>query len=222
MRIKKPFPVITVVVLVAIILILGVGYGGWYFYNKYQQIKINPEIITKEETSFLVERISKLMDVPQDETPTLATVLDKEKLKDQAFFANADNGDKVLIYTKAKKAILFRPSTNKIIDVSPLSLDSSAVSSQNINIALLNGTTESSVTSDTEKTLNSKLSNITISKKALAAKTDYTSTLVYDSSGKYASQATQIADAINGKVTSVLPAGESKVDGADIVIIIGK
>ena len=67
--------------------------------------------------------VSKLMVLPTDETPTMATVSDPEKLKNQAFFVNAKVGDKVLIYTKARKAILFSPSQNKIIEVSPLNVN---------------------------------------------------------------------------------------------------
>ena len=62
--------------------------------------------------------------LPTGETPTIATVTDASKLKDQAFFTNAVTGDKVLIYTNAKKAFLYRPSTNKIINIAPVNLGS--------------------------------------------------------------------------------------------------
>lgn len=51
-----------------------------------------------------------------DETPTIATVSDITKLQGQPFFAKAQNGDKVYVYSNAKKAILYRPSENKIIE----------------------------------------------------------------------------------------------------------
>ena len=68
----------------------------------------------------IIEVISQLMDLPEGETPTVATVSDKEKLKDQQFFAAAENGDKVLIYSNARKAILYRPSIDRIIEVAPI------------------------------------------------------------------------------------------------------
>lgn len=48
--------------------------------------------------------------------------MDPEKLRDQPFFANAQRGDKVLIYANAKKAILYNPPSNKIIEVAPVNI----------------------------------------------------------------------------------------------------
>jgi hypothetical protein len=55
--------------------------------------------------------------------------LDTSKLKGQAFFANAKNGDRVLVFTKAQEAVLYRPSTNIIITVGPLTMPTSATPS---------------------------------------------------------------------------------------------
>jgi|SRR3989339_148153 len=107
------------------LLILG-GIGGtFFFYQKYQSAQErlnNPEITAQEEVTRLVAAIGKLMELPTDEQPNVATVLDKEKLKDQPFFAKAENGDKVVIYSKAMKAILYRESSNKIVDVAPIQI----------------------------------------------------------------------------------------------------
>ena len=55
----------------------------------------------------------------------MATVSDLEKLKDQPFFAKAKIGDKVLIYTDAKKAILYDPVNDKIVEVAPINIGNS-------------------------------------------------------------------------------------------------
>lgn len=90
------------------------------------QLKANPEQIAQEQTEELIEKVGRLYALPQDETPTVATVVDPEKLREQAFFAHAEEGDKVLIYTKAGKAILYSPSKNQIIEVAPVNLGDSS------------------------------------------------------------------------------------------------
>lgn len=69
-----------------------------------------------------IAKVSRLIVLPADEQPTLATVSDIEKLKDQPFFTNAKNGDKVLIYPRSLKAILYSPSQDKIIEVSSVNV----------------------------------------------------------------------------------------------------
>src|SRR3990170_2816002 len=48
------------------------------------------------------------------------------KLDDQPFFAKAKVGDKVLLFTQAKKAILYDPIGNVVVEVGPLILPAGA------------------------------------------------------------------------------------------------
>lgn len=75
-----------------------------------------PADTAQAEIDSITEKVSLLMDIPS-ETPTIATISDASKLRAQQFFAKAQNDDKVLIYSSAQRAILYRPSTNKIIEV---------------------------------------------------------------------------------------------------------
>ena len=125
---KKYFSRKLVVILVIIIAIAGI-ICSVFFYNKYQSIKNNPTELVKQETKKLVEDIGRLVDLPTGEDPTVATVTDSTKLADQTFFKYAQNGDKLLAYTIAKKAILYRPSTNKIINIAPFSISPNATES---------------------------------------------------------------------------------------------
>lgn len=76
----------------------------------------NSKDVAQAEIDDVTKKVSLLMDVPS-ETPTIASISDASKLREQPFFAKAQNGDKVLIFNAAQKAVLYRPSTNKIIEV---------------------------------------------------------------------------------------------------------
>ncbi len=113
--------------IVIILLIIAIGASAYSFFlyrQSQEQLKNfkNPQEVSKTEIKQLVDKVGKLIDLPASETPTIATVTDNAKLKNQAFFAKAVNGDKVLIYTQSKKAILYSPSKNKIINVAPINI----------------------------------------------------------------------------------------------------
>jgi len=213
----------TVIGLILILLFLAAIAAGYYYYNSYNKLLKNPDIITKQEVDWLKEKAGKLMQLPTDEDPSIATVLDKTKLKDQAFFANAENGDKILIYTKAKKAILYRPSINKIIEIMPIVIDNqqnAGATTQNIRVALYNGTTTPGLTDSAETKIKDKIANIEITNKDNAKKNDYKKTIVVDIGGDKTEQAKAIAEAIGGEIGN-LPDGELKPD-ADILVIVTK
>jgi len=87
------------------------------FYTKRQNTNSNS---ISTDSASLLETIGKLAILPSGEEPVIATVTDLEKLEGQVFFENAQVGDKLLVYSKAKKAIIYRPSENKIIEIGPI------------------------------------------------------------------------------------------------------
>jgi hypothetical protein len=114
----KLYPVKNLLV-IAISLLLIVTLAV-YFLLAYKKNQSDPNLAIQKETKELTGRIGRFMELPLDEQPTLATVTDQDKLKGQDFFVHAQNGDKLLVWPVARKAILFRPSTGKIIEVSNL------------------------------------------------------------------------------------------------------
>lgn len=117
---KRFLPLIVVIVFVVSIV------GNVLLFRSVSALKADPEKQAREEMLELVEVVGKLIVLPADEEPTIATVAEPEKLKEQAFFANASVGDKVLLYTTAKKAILFNPTTGKIVEVAPINIGEGA------------------------------------------------------------------------------------------------
>lgn len=111
-----------------LILLGGIGYLSWLYLDakaETRRFTEDPQAAAAAGLAETVEKVGKLMVLPDDETPTLAAVSDVEQLREQPFFAKAVNGDKVLIYTKNRLAILYRPSTNKIVAVGTVNLNTS-------------------------------------------------------------------------------------------------
>lgn len=111
---------LSLIILIGFVLVAGGT--AYYFYSQYSSLKSDPQVLAKKEAASLVEKVGKLIILPEGEEPTVATVSDPEKLKNQQFFANAKAGYKVLIYTNSKKAILYDPALNKIVEVAPLNI----------------------------------------------------------------------------------------------------
>lgn len=130
-------------VIIPVVAIIAIVFAG-YFYFQVRKLEQNPQAVSQQETADIVAKVSKLIVLPTGETPTVATVSDPTALKDQVFFANAQKGDKVLIYAQAKKAILYSVTLNKIIDVAPL------------NIGTQTAVTPPTTTSATTKTTTKK------------------------------------------------------------------
>lgn len=107
----------------ALFALVIVAFGGYLLYTFGQRSGASdPQAVAQATTDRIVESVGAHMYLP-DENPTVATVTDLEKLKGQPFFVGAKLGYKVLIYTLAKKAILYDPVGDRIVEVAPLSTD---------------------------------------------------------------------------------------------------
>lgn len=120
---------------IVVILSIVIGSSGTYLYMRNKPGSQNSVLAAKQEVSTILRQVGKIIDLPTNESPTVATVSDVGKLKGQEFFKKAKNGDKVLIYTNNRKAILYRPSQNRIIEVAPISLQNNQVSPTPIGIS---------------------------------------------------------------------------------------
>lgn len=181
-----------------------------------------------QESQDIVNKVGKLIVLPS-QTPKIATVSDKSKLPNQAFFKDAQNGDKVLIYQD--EAILYRPSLNKLIAVAPVGLEGVSPSStpnlsptpsaspKNVTVAIYNATKTSGLAKQEGDTLKNKYPNVEIVSTANTSN-DYSSNIVVDLSGQNKDMASALAKEVSGTVQS-FPDGETKPQ-ADILIILGQ
>lgn len=96
----------------ALLLLSALGFGGFFFYKYQDALQREPN----RESQRITQAIEKVVALP-DEEPVLSTVQDKSKLTNTALRVRAENGDKLLIYSKAKRLIIYRPSTKKVVDM---------------------------------------------------------------------------------------------------------
>jgi hypothetical protein len=83
------------------------------------------------DTKSVIERVSDLYIVPQGETPTVAVIENVDKVADnKEFFENAIDGDYLLVYKKAKVALIYRAEAGKLVNAGPVTTDGSANAQQ--------------------------------------------------------------------------------------------
>ena len=84
--------------------------------HQIKQLRNNPQQVVSTSTQKLLTKVGALALLPQGQNPTVAIVKNVSQLKNQAFFASAQDGDYLIIYAQAKKAVLYRPSDNRIVE----------------------------------------------------------------------------------------------------------
>jgi hypothetical protein len=220
---------IGVLILLGVLGVLGVV-GSVYFYSQYtkannelQDFKSDPTTLQNaavSEAKKLIAAVSKLIDLPQDEEPTVATVTDANKLRDQEFFRNAKNGDKVLIYTKAKKAILYDPKANKVINVAPINLGTPSAQVQQAKIVIRNGTANPNAVPQTESGIKKVYPQANIAGKGNASSLFYTNSVIVLFNDNAKAAADNLAKEL-GIPIGELPQGEIKPSEGDILVILG-
>jgi hypothetical protein len=121
-RKKKKWPVV-VIIIVGTLIIAGLATLAVWQYQQNEWLKTPEGIayVAQQESDDLVGKVSALIKLP-DEEAVIATVDDKDKLREQPFFADVENGDKVLIFSTAGRAVIYRPSENRIINSGPIAI----------------------------------------------------------------------------------------------------
>lgn len=218
---------------IGLLLVLIAAAPSYYFYTEYSKAQMqlkNPTKAAQMELEETIKKVSKHILLP-NEAPTMATVSDVSKLNGQAFFANAKNGDKVLIFSQAKKAVLYRPDQDILVEVSALEVAEKKASTSPspaptaakivpVTVAIYNGTSTAGLGGKIEDEITSKLDNVTVSDVENAVKRDYPRSIVIDISGKSKGTAANLSKILNAPITN-LPNTEKAPADADILIIIG-
>jgi hypothetical protein len=111
-----------IIIAVAVILI-----GGLAYYKSSKQSFEAGQELTDAQVEDILASVGKHIKLPTDETPLVATVADIDLLLErEPFYTGADNGDILLLYPNAGKAILYAPDEDLIVNVGPIILDQNA------------------------------------------------------------------------------------------------
>jgi len=128
MRIKILFPLLVVALIALVVVLDGQRRQAE---NELKNLTIRLEQLqgnnqeNQERAKQIVDRVRAVIDIPADITPTVATIVDIEKLQAQnPFYKGAKNGDYLIV--TPTRAILFDAERGVIIDVVPVQIQQNA------------------------------------------------------------------------------------------------
>lgn len=189
---------------VAIILLLVLPAAGWFYYQSQHRT-----VPASTADARLIQEVSTRVLLPSGEKPSISTVVDSTKVT-QSFLTGARNGDKVLLFFQAGKAIVYRPSTHQVINMGPIQAPKPRVFVRKGNDL-----------SDTSKIVNeiNSTNNFVVTSQDVSPIKNYTKTVVVDIAGNRPDVAAALANKLDAQVVP-MPNGESAPD-ADMLVITG-
>lgn len=158
----------------------------------------------------IVLKVNKTLSIQGDSNPAILTVEDKSKVT-QPFLEQSQNGDKILLYYKAKKAVLFRPSEDRIIN-------QGSYTPPDAKVFIRNGTAEENRVAEVRSQLE-EVSAIDLVSEDDSPKRDYRGITIVNVTDRYDEKLREL-EGLFGAKAARLPAGETFPD-ADILIIVG-
>lgn len=216
-----------------------IGFGVWSFVSFQQSQKEVMRLSTiegqqelqKNEIERLLTKVKTHMVLPEDEEPTVATISDVDVLiEQQPFFNGAQNGDKVLVYVGAQKAIIYSPERDVIINVGAVNVDNNPVTINEsdeefglLNIELRNGTDTSGLTRTVSASIKKDNTAFDFVELVDAANKDYGKTVIIDL-GKTDNKdlLSNLANVLGvSTISHLLPEGEQESQ-AEVLVIVGQ
>ncbi|PIT88656.1 MAG: hypothetical protein COU29_02705 [Candidatus Magasanikbacteria bacterium CG10_big_fil_rev_8_21_14_0_10_36_32] len=212
-----------------IVLLLGVAIvfvWSWLNYKyaekelEIQQANLSPQAqVIQKETGNLLERLGRHMFLPVDEKPVVASIVDAKVLaQSNAFYKNAQNGDKIIVYVNSQLAIIYNPIADKIVNVGPL-IDEEVIQ-EVLVVEIRNGTKISGLAEKLSGQLKID-SSFDVLSISYAEKRNYQKNILIDLSGGSKKDLIKKLESILGvSAVTTTPVGE-KNSKAEAVIILG-
>lgn len=221
-------------VIVVVLLIVG----AWLVFTDKIQLDSAPKTdveATEAEIDSLLEKISVHMILPSAEKPVLATIIDADKLSlEDPFYAGAEDGDKLLIWSAERRAIIYSPSRDIVVNMGPIIFEgtmtqqSEATPSAQVvesveetdesplKIQILNGSDISGAAGELADDLAGDDIEIVNTGNAI---NEYNELTIISISGR---DITVLKDKLGVEPISEVPEGEKYDEGIDALVIIGE
>jgi flagellar basal body-associated protein FliL len=110
-------------IILFVVVLASVG-GVLYYKNRAEKVESDPTSVQKEknqeETERVLAALKLILTITETDAPTVARVEDPAKLQtsNPEFYKNVQTGDYLVIFPK--RAIIFRESSNQIINIAPI------------------------------------------------------------------------------------------------------
>lgn len=204
----------------------GFAWSFWRYWTIRQEVRFlstpqGQQELNKNEVDKVVAAVGKLIILPTDQQPTVATIQDVVALaKEQPFFNGAENGDKLLFYQD--KAIIYSVKNDKLVNVGPVyNQGGQAVKpaenlANKLTVDVRNGSEKVGVGRTLADGLISK-GLCQIKEVTNAVKTSYPKTILVNLTNKDVSA---LEKELGVKSIKTLPEGEAP-SAADVLIIVG-
>ena len=227
-------------IIFAVLFVILLSGFVWYYmqYQKAQQQLISlssvqgQQELNQEEIDKILEGVSKHILLPTEEVPTIATIEDAAALAaQQNFFKDAQNGDKVLIFSD--RAIIYSPDRDLLVNVGPVYFqegqgenipteqpaeeETAEETAETLSLDIRNGSSETGKASGLAGSLGAEEGTYAVTSITNAVNTDYSGVTLVNLTGKDVSVLEQ---QLGVTAVTVLPEGEAG-SASDVVIIVG-
>lgn len=195
-----------VLLIANVLLLIGLAGVSAYLFMENKDLNDQITLTTEEKNARLIEEINEVFDLPEEE-PVVAVVTDPEEFKKQySAFDNAESGDYLLFYRKARLNVLYRSSEKRVVKTATVTVP--------ISVELVGS--EQAIAAAEEK-LSAFGDQITIIKKV-----DDTvkQAFVFDVDNDQAEQLKSIGELLGYEVGSTLPASIVPSDQTEIIIVV--
>jgi hypothetical protein len=195
-----------VLIIANVLLLIGLAGFSAYLFMENKDLNDQITLTTEEKNARLIEEINEVFDLPEEE-PVVAVVTDPEEFKKQySAFDNAESGDYLLFYRKARLNVLYRSSEKRVVKTATVTVP--------ISVELVG--TETAIAAAEEK-LSAFGDQITIIKKV---DDSVKQAFVFDVDNDQAEQLKSIGELLGYEVGSTLPASIVPSDQTEIIIVV--